>query len=385
MRQLSLSPIVAGFIAVLVGFSSSAVLIFQAASAAGANAEQTTTWLMALGLGTALTSFGLSWWYKAPVLTAWSTPGAALLVSALSGYSMNVAVGAFIVSSILIVLCGVTGLFERLMKHIPKALSGAMLAGVLFHFGLNVFTQMQDHQLLIGLMLLAYLFGKALLPRYAILLVLVVGCAYAGVNGQMHMEDLTFAFTLPSAVMPDFSLSAIIGVSLPLFIVTMASQNLPGVAVIRANQYDTPISPLITWTGLASLVLAPFGGFALNLAAITAAICSGPEAHPDTKQRYQAPMWAGVFYLITALLASTVVSLFSAFPQALIMALAGIALFSTIGNSLSAALSEPSEREAALVTFLITASGLTLWSVGAAFWGLVGGLLVTLILSIKRQ
>lgn len=377
MRRLfSVSHLTAGFIAVLVGYTSSAAIVFQAASAAGGSAEHIGSWLWALGIGMFATSVGLSLWFKAPVLTAWSTPGAALLAVGLSGVPMSEAIGAFLFASALIVVCGVFGLFEAIMRHVPKSLAAALLAGVLARFGMALFTSLSSELLLVGAMFAVYFAGRRWLPRYAVPLAFLVGLLVAAGGGMIHAEAVSLTLALPVWTTPLFSLTTLIGVGLPLFIVTMASQNVPGLAVLRANGYQTPASPLITWTGVTGLLLAPFGGFAFNLAAITAAICMSPAADPDPAQRYRASVWAGVFYLFTGLFGATVAALFGALPAALIAAIAGQALLGTIGNSLGAALADEREREAALVTFLATASGMSLFGIGSAFWGLVLGLLV---------
>jgi len=255
-----------------------------------------------------------------------------------------------------------------------------MLAGVLLRFGLDVFLAMRTRFGLAFGMFAAYLLARRLTPRYAVIAALALGVAVAAGQGLLRMDETRLALAAPVWVTPRFSVGALIGVALPLFIVTMASQNVPGVAVIRASGYTVPISPLIGWTGLANLALAPFGGFALNLAAITAAICMGREAHEDPRRRYVAAMAAGGFYAVVGLFGATVVGLFAAFPRELVAAVAGLALFATIGNGLAAALRDENQREPALVTFLVTASGVTLSGVGSAFWGLVAGVVTLLIL-----
>jgi benzoate membrane transport protein len=368
-----LSAVVAGFVAVLVGFTSSVVIVFQAADALGATPAQKASWIWALGLGMGLTSIGLSWRYRQPVLTAWSTPGAALLVTAGAGVSMAEGVGAFIACALLITLAGASGWFERVMNRIPQALAAALLAGVLARFAFDAFLQLGPEFALVAPMLLAYLAGRRRWPRYAVPAVLALGVLVAALQGRLGFDAVAWLWARPVFTMPEFSLAALIGVALPLFVVTMASQNLPGVAAQRASGYDTPVSPVITVTGLATLVLAPFGGYALNLAAITAAICMGPEAHEDPARRWLASLMAGVFYVVLGLLGGAVVGLIAAFPKALVLAVAGFALLGTIGAALAAAMRDEPSREAALITFLVTASGLTLWGVGAAFWGVVAG------------
>jgi benzoate membrane transport protein len=381
VESLSLSALVAGFVAVLVGFTSSVVIVFQAAAALGATPAQTASWIWALGLGMGFTSLGLSLWYRQPVLTAWSTPGAALLVTAGVGVPMDQAVGAFMVCALLITLAGATGWFARVMDRIPQSLAAALLAGVLARFAFDAFASMQRALLLVGVMFAVYLLGRRLWPRYAVPSVLLAGVAVAQAQGLLQFGAVSWAFATPVFTMPSFSLAATVGVALPLFVVTMASQNLPGVAAQRAAGYDTPVSPVITTTGLASLLLAPFGGYALNLAAITAAICMGREAHEDPARRWVASAAAGVFYIATGLMAGAVVALIAAFPKELVLAVAGLALLGTIGAGLATAMKDEAQREPALITFVVTASGLTLWGVGAAFWGVVAG---TLALAVQR-
>lgn len=378
--DFSLSHLAAGFIAVLVGYTSSAAIIFSATAALGASPAETTSWFWALGLGMFATSVGLSLRFKAPILTAWSTPGAALLATALAGVPMAEAIGAFLFSSMLIVLCGVFGLFDALMKHVPKTLAAALLAGVLARFGLELFVALRGELALVGLMCAVYLAARRGLPRYAVPLALLAGLAWAGGGGMIRVAAIDLELARPVWTTPRFSLATLIGVGLPLFIVTMASQNVPGLAVLRANGYTTPASPLIAWTGAAGLVLAPFGGFALNLAAITAAICMSPAADPRPEARYRAAIWAGMFYLGTGVFAATVTSLFTALPSALIAAIAGLALLGTIGNALAGALADEGEREAALATFLCTLSGISLFGIGSAFWGLLLGMSVRAVL-----
>ncbi len=373
LKDLSVSAVIAGFVAVLVGFTSSVVIVFQAAAALGATPAQATSWIWALGLGMGLTSIGLSLRYRQPVLTAWSTPGAALLVTAGAGTGMAEATGAFIVCAALITLSGVTGWFERVMNRIPQALAAALLAGVLARFAIDAFLQLGTEFALVAPMLLAYLLGRRLWPRYAVPGVLALGVAIVAAQGRLALGGIDWSWAVPVFTMPAFSVAATIGIALPLFVVTMASQNLPGVAAQRAAGYDTPVSPAVAVTGLATLVLAPFGAYALNLAAITAAICMGREAHPDPGRRYMASLMAGVFYVVLGLLGGAVVGLIAAFPKALVLAVAGFALLGTIGAGLAAALKDERSREPALITFLVTASGLGLAGVGAAFWGVVAG------------
>ncbi|MEW5287639.1 MULTISPECIES: benzoate/H(+) symporter BenE family transporter [Erwinia] len=385
LSHLTFPAVVAGFVAVLVGYTSSAAIIFQAASAAGASAMQTGGWLTMLGLAMGVTSIGLSLWYRTPILTAWSTPGAALLVTSLPGTPLPEAIGVFMFASGLIFLCGVTGLFARLMDHIPLAISSAMLAGILLRFGIDAFGAFRIDFTLTGVMCLSYLVARRYLPRYAIVLTLLAGLAVACAQGTFSVAQQPFSFVLPQFVAPHFTLSTLLGIGIPFFVVTMASQNAPGIATLKAAGWQIPVSPLMSWTGLASLLLAPFGGFSVCIAAITAAICMGPDVHPDPHRRYWGAVCAGFFYLLAGLFGGVIGQLFSALPAALIHTIAGLALLGTIASSLQRALSEEKQREAAVITFLITASGLTLLGVGAAFWGLVGGVIAHLILSFGQR
>ncbi len=379
-RDLSPPTLVAGFITVLVGFASSAVIVFQAAQAVGADQREIASWMWALGLGMGVTCIGLSLRYRIPVVTAWSTPGAAMLVVGAGGVGLAEAIGAFLLAAVLGALLGFSGIFAKVMQRVPMALAAGMLAGVLLRFGLDVFVSMGSQFGMGVAMFATWLVGRRWLPRYAVILTLAVGIAVAVAQGQLHLQGVTLQLAVPVWTTPQLSWAAVASVALPLFVVTMASQNIPGVAVIRASGYQAPISPVIGWIGVVNAALAPFGAFALNLAAITAAICMGREAHEDPARRYTAAMAAGGFYLLVGLFGATVAAVFAAFPKELIACVAGIALFGTIGNSLASALAVERDREAALVTFLVTASGLALGGIGSAFWGLVAGGVTLIVL-----
>ncbi|MGN5010931.1 benzoate/H(+) symporter BenE family transporter [Aeromonas veronii] len=377
--------LVAGFIAVMVGYTSSVILIIQAATAAGADTAQVASWLWTLGIGMGVSCIGLSLYYRIPILTAWSTPGAALLITTLDNFTLAEAIGAFVISSLLITLCGISGWFDRLMKHIPAPLAAAMLAGVLLRFGLDLFKVAPQDPLLLGTLLMTFLLGHHLWPRYTMVLVLGVGMLTCSVRGDLQLGTLHWQLASPVWTWPAFSLDALFGIALPLFIVTMTSQNMPGIAILRAHGYQPSTSSLISWTGLTGLLLAPFGGYAFNLAAITAAICMGKEVDSDTKRRWPAAVWAGCFYLVTGCFGATVAALFSAFPATLVTCVAGLALLGTIGSSLHSALQEDEAREAALLTFIITASGISLLGIAAACWGLLIGLAIYQFQSYRQR
>ncbi|MCF8148726.1 MAG: benzoate/H(+) symporter BenE family transporter [Sulfuritalea sp.] len=384
-KDWSVSTFTAGFVAVLVGFTSSIAIVFQAALSFGATPDMLASWLWAIGIGMGLTTALPSLWLRQPVMVAWSTPGAAVLASAglAGGFTMGDAVGAFMMSAALIVLIGVTGWFEKLMNRIPPALASALLAGALARFGLSGFSAAQTALPLVLLMLITYLLGKRFVPRYAVPLTLLFSVLFVAAQGGFTSAAIPLGLTVPVFVMPVFSFSALVSLALPLFIVTMASQNLPGLAAIRATGFGDerqqggdagiPVSKIITLTGLATLVLAPFGAFSLNLSAITAAMCMGPESHPDKSRRYTAAVSCGVLYVILGLFGATIMAVLTAFPKELVAAIAGLALMGTIAAALATALHKEADREAAMVTFLITLSGVIIGGVGSAFWGVVAG------------
>ncbi|WP_281688154.1 benzoate/H(+) symporter BenE family transporter [Pseudomonas citronellolis] len=378
------AAVVAGFVAMLTGYTSSLVLMFQAGQAAGLSNAQISSWIWALSIGMALTTIGLTLRYRTPIVIAWSTPGAALLISSLPGVPYSEAIGAFIVCAGLITLCGVTGSFDRLMRQVPGSLASALLAGVLFRICIEICRAAEQQTLLVAAMFLSYLLAKRLSPRYAVFVALLVGMALAGALGLLNFSHFQLELAKPVWTTPSFSLAATISIGIPLFIVAMASQNMPGLAVLRADGYQVPASPLISSTGIASLLLAPFGSHGINLAAISAAICTGPEAHENPHKRYTAALWCGVFYGVAGIFGATLAALFAALPKALVLSIAALALLGSITNGLSNAMAEARQREAAMVTFLVTASGFTLFSVGSAFWGLVAGLVTQLVLNWRR-
>ncbi|YCH28790.1 benzoate/H(+) symporter BenE family transporter [Erwinia sp. D4-22] len=383
-RQIGFPAAIAGFIATLIGYASSAAIVYQAAAAAGVGADEIGGWFTALGLAMGVSSLGLSLWYRQPILTAWSTPGAAMLATSLDGVTLAQTIGIFIFTNLLIMLCGITGLFARLMKVIPQAITAAMLAGILLRFGLQAFGGLQADLMLCGLMCGCWLLARRLLPRYAIIMTLLAGLLVTLARGDLHLAQPLLTLRWPTFIMPSFSLPALLGVGLPFFLVTMASQNAPGIATLQAHGYTAPVSTLIGWSGLIALLLSPFGGFSVCLAAITAAICMGEEVHPDRNKRWLAAAMAGFFYLLAGVFGGAVGLLLTALPITLIHTLAGLALLATLTNSIQRALHQEETRDAAMVTFLVTASGVTLAGVGAPFWGLIAGMLVWLILSSHR-
>jgi benzoate membrane transport protein len=390
-KDFSISAATAGFVAVLVGFTSSVAIVFSAALAFKATPEQLTSWMWALGIGMGVCTLLPSLILRKPVMVAWSTPGAAVLAVAGiagasgQGYSMNEAVGAFMMCAVLITLAGATGWFEKIMDRIPMAIAAALLAGVLARFGMQGFVAAQTALPLVALMLITYLLGRRFSPRYAVPLTLLVAIIFVALRAQFITENIEFTLAKPVFVMPIFTWQAAISLALPLFIVTMASQNLPGVAAIRASGFQLPLSKIISMTGVATFLLAPFGAFALNLSAITAAICMGKEAHPDADKRYIASSVCGIIYIFIGLFASIVTGLLTAFPKELIATIAGLALLGTIANGLATALQDEKHRDAAIITFLVTLSGVTLAGIGSAFWGVVAGSLALFVQNYRAK
>lgn len=382
LKDLSLSALVAGFVSVLVGFTSSVAVIFQALSNLGATPEQAASWMWAIGIGMGVTTLGLSLATRKPVLIAWSTPGAAVVGAAAAAGHLTLpqAVGCFLFSSVLMIAAGFSGGFERVMRRLPLALASALLAGVLSRFALDAVMAVPANPVLVVSMAAAYVAGRRFWPRANVPVVLLLGIAVAAGQGYLRLGKVPWGMTTPVWMGPEFSVATLLGTGIPLFIVTMASQNLPGIAALRVGGYTPPVSKIIGWTGVSNLLLAPFGAFALNLAAITAAFCVGPEAHPDKERRYWAPVFAGILYLLIGVFGATVTALFAAFPRELILSVAGLALLTTIGNALASALGED-HREASVMTFFVTLSGITVAGIGSAFWGIVAG---SVVLALRK-
>jgi benzoate membrane transport protein len=384
--DLSLSAVVAGLVAVLVSFGGTAVLMVQAGHAVGLDAARIGSWLGSICLALGLGGVYLSLRTRLPIVLAWSTPGAALLITSLAGIPFPEAVGAFIMAAALGLLCGVCGWVDPIARRIPTPIASAMLAGVLLNFGIGVFSAMGSQTQLVLPMALVYLACKRWAPRYAILAVLAMGLAAASALGLLRLGSADWHLTQFVWTTPVFTWRGAISLALPLFVVAMASQNLPGLAVLQAAGYQqVPASRIIAVSGAVGLVAAPFGAHSVTLAAIIAAICAGPEAHPDASRRYIAAVTYGAAYIVLSIAAGAVAVFFQALPPALIAALAGLALLGPIMGGMAAAMANTSSREAALITLLATASGMTFWGVGSAFWGLAAGLVAHYVLSVARR
>ncbi|MFC3647130.1 benzoate/H(+) symporter BenE family transporter [Planctobacterium marinum] len=378
-NTIRISHISAGFTAVLVGYTSSIVIIIQAATALGASAQQTESWLLALGLAMGLSSIGLSWYYKTPLLTAWSTPGAAMLAGASFNYEMPVILGAFVTTGAMVFLTGLIRPFRDVLQNVPPAIATAMLAAILLPFCLSSFAIAESDTLSFVLMFSGFLLAKRFVPKYAmaILLLLALIITFNGVNGfgiGLDGQGISTELAQPVWITPEFDWLAVLNLSLPLYLVTMLSQNLPGIAMLKSFQYQAPVKPVLLGTGLTNMLTAPLGGFSLNLAAISAAICMTSDVDTDPKQRYKAVLWAGLFYLLAGIFATTVVNLFLAMPGEVIKMLAGFALLGTLLMCLQSSFSDVTARESAILTFLFTLSGIQLLGLNSILWGLIVGI-----------
>ena len=371
----SFSAWVAGFLAVLISYCGPLVIFIQAAQAGGMSADMLSSWIWAISMGAGVSGLLLSLWLKQPIITAWSAPGTALLLSLFPHITLPEVVGAYLTAAALTLVIGATGCFEKIVNAIPKGIAAGMMAGILFQFGVQAFRASSALPAVVLAMLAAYLVGKACWPRYAIVLVAAVGLAVAVAAGQTQLHTLHLAVAQPVFTAPVFDLSVFFSFTLPLLLVSLTGQYLPGMTVLRLAGYATPSRAVVVGTGAASLAVACFGGISIVLASITAALCTGPDAHPDTRKRYVAGVANGVFYLVGGTFAGTLVLLFSALPPALIAALAGLALIGAIASNIGLLADDRRHIEPAVIAFLATASGMSLLGLGAAFWGVVLGML----------
>ncbi|MBN9062881.1 MAG: benzoate transporter [Rhizobiales bacterium 65-9] len=369
-----MSQLFSGFVGALVGFSASVAVVLAAAQAVGATDAQTISWITGLALAKAAASVFLSWRYRQPIISAWSTPGAAL-IAATSGLNLSVAVGAFLVAAALMILTALVKPLGALVARIPMSIASAMLGGVIFRFVVAVFDEMRTAPALVALALAVFLVVRLINPFGAVIASLVVGIVAALASGLATWPALTFAPTLIWTP-PVFDAATIIGLGVPLYLVTMAAQNLPGFAVMRASGYEPPVQPALFVTGLTSLLTAPFGAHMVNMAAISAAICTGPDTHPDPKERWKAGVWYALCWFGIALGAAPVVTFILAMPKALIVAAAGLGLVGSLAGALGTAMTADKDRFAAVIAFCVAASSLSLFGIGSAFWSLVAGLAV---------
>ena len=373
-------PIVAGLISVVVNYGGTFILVFQAAKVAGLSPELTASWVWSLSIGVGVSGLLLSWLSREPIITAWSTPAAAFLVTALATPPYNEAIGAYLVSAAAFVVLGLSGWFDRLIRLIPAGVAAGLLAGILLQFGTRAFAGLEVDPLLVGLLIVAYLLLKRFSARYAIVGILLLGLAFLWLQGRLDLSAVSLQLAKPVLTTPVFSFNALLSVALPLFLITLTGQYMPGMLVLRNDGFKTSANPIVAVTGLGSLLMAPFGSHAFNIAAITAAIATGREAHADPSRRWIAGVAAGLCYILVGVFGVTLAAVFMALPAPFIATLAGLALLGTIGGSLATALAEPRTREAALITFLAAAANISLLGIGGAFWGLLIGLLAHALL-----
>lgn len=371
---------VAACVIVIVGFTGSLVLVIPAAANASLTQAELASWVWAIIVGCGVGNLVLSLVYRQPILVVWSTPGLALLATALAQYPIAEAVGAYIIVGVLIIVIGVSGLFTRLVSVLPQPVALAVLGGLLLKFGLGVMGALAGAPLLVLAMIVAFFLGRRLGWRAPMAGVLVAGVLVAAAQGGLNFTQVQLAITLPIVVMPIFSIGAVINLGLPLLVLALASQNLPGFAVLRAAGYEPPVRGILASTGLLSVLFAPLLAHGFTLAAITAAIGTSPEAHPEKDLRYGVGIAVGILKIALGMFGATIVGVFAALPVELVAAAAGLALSGTILNALTGAFGEPRHRTSALWALLVTASDVTLLGIGSAFWGFVAGIVVYLLL-----
>ncbi|MFI8334848.1 benzoate/H(+) symporter BenE family transporter [Pseudomonas taetrolens] len=384
LNDCSLSAVVAGMIATFISYAGPLVIIFHAAQNASLPPEILSSWVWAISIGSGVLGAVLSLRWRVPVVIAWSIPGSALLVTALPHTGLNQAIGAYLVANLILLLIGLSGAFDRIIARLPGSIAAGMQAGILFSFGIEVFRALPVQPMLVLSMFITYIVMRRAWPRYAVAAVLLVGGAITLLGGHLRSEALVFALATPQWITPEFNLAAILNLSLPLVLVALTGQFMPGMAVLRNAGFNTPASPIISASALGGMLLAPFGCHGLNLAAVTASLCAGKEAHENPKRRYIAALSGSATYLVFGIAGATLVSLFAAFPAALIAALAGLALYGAISDALVRSLAEPKERDAGLFTFLVTASGVSFLGMSAAFWGLMFGVLAHFLIVARR-
>lgn len=379
MADLSIPAIAAGFLSVLVSLAGPLAIFYQAAQAGHMSSDMFASWVWGISLGAAVAGIFLSWTLKAPVITAWSAPGAALLIPLFPALSIHEAVGAYITAALLLLMIGLSGGFDRLLRLVPQGVASGMMAGILLPFGLNAFKGAGAMPVLVGGMVVAYLVFKRLAPRYSVVLLLAAGVALAVLTGQTHLDGVHLQLVQPQFISPAWSWTSTFSLALPLVLTTLSGQYLPGMAILKNDGYDVPVRKIVTVNSLASLAAAFTGGITITIAAITAAMCTGRDAHEDPARRYVAGIANGVFHLLAGLCGGSLVMLFAALPKEMILTLAGLALLGPISANLAQVMAAR-EREAAVLTFLATASGMTFQGLGSAFWGILIGLLAHWVL-----
>ncbi|SPB15560.1 benzoate transporter [Caballeronia novacaledonica] len=381
----SVAAVSAGLLAVIISYAGPLAIFFQAAHTAHVGNDVVASWVWSISMGAAVSGIALSVWLKQPIITAWSAPGTALLVTLFPGMPVSEAIGAYIVAAACIFVLGVSRWFDQIVKRIPKGIACAMMAGILFQFGTNVFKSIAVTPWLAFGMVASFLVFRRWAPRYCLILVLLSGGALAVALGLTNFSSVSVHLTRPVFTMPTWSWQSTVSLAVPLVIVSLTGQFLPGFAILRASGYHTPTRPVLLTTSLASMLVAFSGGITIVIAAITAALCTGPDAHHDPKRRYIAGIANGLFYLIGGCFAGTVVMLFAALPNAFVAVLAGLALLGAIVANVVGLVQDEAHREASFITFIATASNMSFLGLGSAFWGIVFGTLAHLVLGRAKH
>ena len=377
--------LISGFLIVLVSTTGPIAVLFQAADAGNFSEQQLASWLLTIFIGSGVFGLVLTLRHGIPMIGAWSTATAALLVTGLTEHSYPEVLGAYVVASIALIIVGVTGLFGKLMALVPKPVVMAMLGGVLFRFGVDVFSSIESDAFLGLGMILVFFIAKRFKLRAPVVPALAVGLVIALIENQLVSPNIKVSITAPLWVTPAFTIGSILTLALPIFLLVMTTQNATGTAVLYNSGYEPPINNVVTVGGVISLLTAPFGNSGVNIAAITASIATQKDADPNPKTRYFAGFACAIFYIILGIFGSTVMGFFGTLPTVFLVVLAGIAIIPVIGSCTNEALENPDYREAGLVTLLITVSGISVFNLGAPFWGLIGGVLVHEILTRKRK
>lgn len=389
-RALSVSGALAGLLVVITGYSGPILLVTAAAQAGNLSPQITASWILAIAVGNGLLTIGQSLYYRQPITAPWSTAGVALLVTMLPLLTIQQAVGAYIVCALAVALIGISGLFGRAMALVPLPVVAGLIAGILFNFGKGVYAALGSAGdpilfAIVVAMIVTYFVMKRLGFRAPTLGVMLVGAVLAAVSGKLNFGGVSLGLTQPVFIMPVFDLNAILTLGLPALALALTSQYAPGQAVLRTNGYDAPINGILRNTGLASVIIAFFGGHGATLGALTAAIVASPDSQPDADRRYASAVVSGFFYILFGLFGTTILALFAGFPRVLVEVVAGLALMGTIVTSLTSATANATEREAGVAAFLVTVSGITLLGIAAPFWGLLIGIGVYLILTWRKS
>ncbi len=380
----SLSASVAGFLAVLIAYSGPLIIFFQAAQAAQVSDTMMASWIWGISIGAAIPSIYLSIKYRTPVVMGWSAPGTALLVTLFPQMSINEAVAAYIISAVVIFIVSATGYLDKILRLIPHGIAAGMMAGILFQFGLDLFKATDTMPFIVFSMLACYLIAKRFSPRYTMIWVLLCGVILSVVFGKMNPVDINFALTIPTFIQPEWSWNSTFNLAIPLILVSLTGQFLPGMAILRLSDYDIPAKPIIAVSSIASLAVACVGGITIALGAITAALCTGKDAHALKEKRYIAGVANGIFYLLGGVFAGSIVAVFGLLPIELVAALAGLALISAIAANITVAMKEDNQRDSALITFLATASGMQFLGLSSVFWGICIGMIAHHVLTKQR-